>query len=58
MCLKIEPTTLRRAPIGLSLIFLLTFGMGVAMRTTEKAKDAESRNSEIDLEQIASRRRT
>jgi uncharacterized protein len=47
MRLKSESTTPRRAPLGLALIFLFTFGMGVAMRTTEKAKDAEARNKEI-----------
>jgi uncharacterized protein len=47
MRLDIEVTMLRRAAIGLTMIFLFTSGMARAMSTTEKAIDDEARNKEI-----------
>jgi ketosteroid isomerase-like protein len=47
MRLKNEATMLRRAAIGLALIFLFTFTSGMERPMQEKAKDAEARNREI-----------
>jgi hypothetical protein len=42
-----EATMLRRAAIGLALIFLFAFVMERPMQASKKAKDVEARNKEI-----------